>query len=60
METKLESRSVDHLWKEHRKVETIANENRTALAKQEGVLEELRPLLRSLNEYLTRGKGEAE
>ena len=60
VETKLQSRSVDHLWNEHRKVEAIANENRAALAKQEGVLEELRPLLRSLNEFLTRGKGGAE
>ena len=60
VETKLESRSVDHLWAEHKKVADMAGQTRTDVARIDGVMTELRPLIRSIDQYLRSRQGGAE
>ena len=62
VETKLESRGVDNLWQEHRDLAKSVSRVKADVARQDGVIAELRPLIRSIDRYLrtAQGQGGAE
>ena len=57
VETKLESRSVDSLWKEHRDLAKTVARAKAAQAQQEGVISQLAPLVNRLDAYLRSVQG---
>ena len=57
VETKLESRSVDNLWTEHRDLAKSVARSKADVAKHEGLISQLGPLVNRLDNYLRTVQG---
>ena len=57
VETKLKSRSVDNLWVEHRDLAKSVARTKSDVARHEGLISQLGPLVNRLDDYLRTVQG---